>query len=193
MFIDRVSWGAQRPRVPPSYGKVKLAFVHHTVTSNAYAPEDSAAIVRSIQHYHRNVLGWNDIGYNALVDRFGQIFEGRAGGLDQAVLGAQAQGWNSVSTGIALVGTHTDRSATPAAFEALADLLSWKLSVHGVPARGKVRVTSAGGAQNRYPAGTRVRLPRIAGHRQGGYTECPGDAMQSQLKELRLRVDELGR
>ena len=81
--------------------------MHHTVNANTYAPQDSAAIVLSICRYHRNENGWRDIGYNFLVDRFGQIFEGRAGGIDQPVIGAQAQGYNGVSTGVANLGTFT--------------------------------------------------------------------------------------
>ncbi len=67
-------------------------------------PEDSAAIVLGIARYHRDSNGWNDIGYNFLVDKYGQVFEGRAGGIDAPVIGAQAQGYNSVSTGIACLG-----------------------------------------------------------------------------------------
>ena len=81
--------------------------MHHTVTANDYGPEDSAGIVLAIARYHRNGHGWNDIGYNFLVDQYGQVFEGRAGGLEAAVVGAQAQGYNSVSTGIACLGTLT--------------------------------------------------------------------------------------
>ena len=83
------------PRADPVYGEVQLAFIHHTVTANEYGPEDSAAMVLGICRYHRNTNGWNDIGYNFLVDRYGKIFEGRAGGIDEAVVGAQAQGYNS--------------------------------------------------------------------------------------------------
>ena len=67
-----------------------------------------------IARYHRDRNGWNDIGYNFLVDKYGQIFEGRAGGIDQAVVGAQAQGFNSVSTGVACLGTFTSVAQTPA-------------------------------------------------------------------------------
>ena len=84
--ITRTEWGGDSvpPRADPEYGAVQLAFVHHTVTANDYAPEDSAAIVLGIARYHRNSNGWNDIGYNFLVDKYGQVFEGRAGGIDVA-------------------------------------------------------------------------------------------------------------
>ena len=100
-IVTRQQWGADQcpPRASPSYGSVDVAFVHHTVTATDYGPQDSAAMVLAICRYHRNSNGWNDIGYNFLVDRYGTIFEGRAGGIDQAVVGAQAQGYNSHSTG----------------------------------------------------------------------------------------------
>src|SRR5205823_13809852 len=123
---------------------VKLAFIHHTVTANDYAPTDSAAIVRGICTYHRNTNGWNDIGYNFLVDKYGQVFEGRAGGIDAAVVGAQAQGYNAQSTGIANLGTYSEVTQTPAGLDALARLIGWKLSIHGVPVQGTVTVASAG-------------------------------------------------
>ena len=122
------------PRADPRYGEVQLAFVHHTVTANDYGPEDSAGIVLGIARYHRNSNGWNDIGYNFLVDKYGQIFEGRAGGIDQPVVGAQAQGYNSVSTGIASLGTFSRRSRRPRpGWTRSRALIGWKLSLHGVP------------------------------------------------------------
>jgi uncharacterized protein with LGFP repeats len=167
------------------YGEVQIAFVHHTVTANDYDPEDSAAIVLGIARYHRNSNGWNDIGYNFLVDKYGQVFEGRAGGIDQAVVGAQAQGYNSTSTGIACLGDFTAIAQTPVAMDVLARLIAWKLSVHAVPTQGQVTVISAGGPTNRYPSGTAVTFERISGHRDGNNTACPGDVLYTQLAQLR--------
>ena len=113
----------------------------------------------AIARYHIDHNGWNDLGYNFVVDRYGQVFEGRAGGVDLAIVGAQAQGYNSVSTGVACLGTFTAEAWTEEGMEAVAHLIGWKLSLHAVPVAGEVTVTSAGGEANRYPAGTRGHLP----------------------------------
>ena len=190
-MVTRAQWRAQAPRTAPSYGRVDLAFVHHTVSTNDYTAEESPQVMRAIQHYHRNTLGWADVGYNFLVDRFGTIYEGRAGGVERAVVGAQAQGWNSVSTGVASIGTHSTERVTPQAFEAIAQTVAYKLSVHQVPVEGDVELVSFGGGSNRHPAGRRVAFDRISGHRDGCSTSCPGNALFDQLPTLRARASEL--
>ncbi len=189
-IVTREQWGASScaPRAAPSYGEVRLAFIHHTVTANDYGPEDSAAMVLGICRYHRNSNRWNDIGYQFLVDRYGKIFEGRAGGVDQAVVGAQAQGYNSQSTGISSLGTFSTSGQSEEGLGALTRLLSWKLALHGVAPQSKVVVRSAGGPLNRYPAGADVQLDAISGHRDGDATACPGDGLYAQLPRLRQMV-----
>ncbi|CAA9494388.1 MAG: hypothetical protein AVDCRST_MAG38-2828, partial [uncultured Solirubrobacteraceae bacterium] len=194
-IVPREAWGAAAvpPRVAASYGEVQLAFVHHTVTTNSYTPEQSAGIVLGIARYHRDSNGWNDVGYNFLLDKYGQVFEGRAGGIDQPVIGAQAQGYNSVSTGIACLGDFSAIAQSPAAMESLARLLAWKLGLHGAPAEGNVTVISAGGPTNRVREGTPVVFERISGHRDANNTSCPGSALYGQLPGLRARVAALSR
>jgi hypothetical protein len=189
-IITRSAWGgdAVKPRSAPSYGDVQVAFVHHTVSANDYGPQDSAGIVLAMAKYHRDTNGWNDLGYNFVVDKYGQIFEGRAGGIDQAVIGAQAQGYNSHSTGIANIGTFTDVGQGDVALDALARLIAWKLPLHGAPVAGQIVLTSGGGNLNRYKSGTPVTLERISGHRDGDATECPGTALYAQLPALRTRA-----
>ena len=189
-IVSREDWGgaACPPRAEPSFGEVKFAFIHHTVSANDYGPEESAAMVLGICRYHRNSNGWNDVGYNFLVDRYGTIFEGRAGGIAEAVVGAQAQGYNSQSTGISSIGTFSTAGQTEAGLRAIAHLLGWKLGVHGIPARGRVSVVSGGGSTNRYPSGSRPSFERISGHRDANGTACPGNGLYGQLERLRGMV-----
>src|SRR5215212_9936911 len=183
----RAAWGSEDcvPREKPIYGDVQVALVHHTVSANDYTAAEVPSIILAICRYHRNSNGWIDIGYNFLVDKFGTTWEGRAGGVDQAVVGAQAQGYNSHSTGIADIGSHQDVPASSAELNAFASLIRWKLPLHGVPTQGTVSLSSGGGSLNRYAAGTPVLLNRISGHRDGDATECPGTALYAQLPALR--------
>ncbi len=189
-IVHRRDWGASKcpPRARPEYGTVRAGYVHHTVSLNDYTPEEAPSIVLAICRYHRNSNGWNDIGYQALVDKYGALYEGRAGGLDRAVIGAQAQGFNAETTGVASIGDNTSQPLPDVAMEALAGYLRWKLAVHGVPLSGRVTLTSAGGESSRYAAGRRVTVPRVLGHRDTNSTACPGSALYAQLDDLRARV-----
>ena len=192
--ISRRAWGANRdrggckPRKDASYGKVKAASVHHTVSAVNYSESEAKGMVLGICRFHRNSNGWNDIGYNALVDRFGNIYEGRGGGLSRAVIGAHAQGVNAQTTGVAMLGTHTSTPISDRAKKGLVKWLSWKLPEHGLDGTGKARMKSAGGESSRYPQGTRFRTLRIIGHRVTNFTECPGDALADQLSNIRRRI-----
>ena len=189
--VSRAEWGASAcpPRSAPAYGEVKAVHVHHTVSLNDYGPEDGPAMVLAICRYHRNSNGWDDVGYNALVDKYGVLYEGRAGGLSKAVIGAQAQGFNAQTAGISSIGNHTSVAATPETLDAIARYIRWKLPVHGQPLSGPVTLVSAGGSLTRYGAGARVRLERVIGHRDTGATACPGNTLYGQLADLRALVE----
>jgi hypothetical protein len=191
-IVARHAWaqGMAPPRVSPGYGAVRLAFVHHTENPNGYSAGEVPAMLRAIYAYHRFARGWNDIGYNFVVDLYGRIFEARAGGVEEPVVGAQAGGYNLVSTGVAVLGSFAGTPISPAARDALERLLAWKLALHGAPATGRVtvRVNPAGALYSRFPANARVPLPRIAGHRDGDSTDCPGDALYGELPAIRSRV-----
>jgi hypothetical protein len=185
--------GICHPRVAPEYGAVRVAFVHHTESPNGYLAGEVPAMLRAIFAFHRNVRGWNDIGYNFVIDAFGRIFEARAGGIDEPVVGAQAGGYNLVSTGVAVLGSFAAQPISQPARRSLQRLLAWKLALHGVPAQGRVtvHVNPAGAVYSRFPANAAVSLPRIAGHRDADTTDCPGDALYSQLPAIRPRVHTL--
>ncbi|HEV2975795.1 MAG TPA: N-acetylmuramoyl-L-alanine amidase [Solirubrobacteraceae bacterium] len=193
--IARAAWarGEAPPRVAPEYGAVRLAFVHHTENPNGYLAGEVPAMLRAIFAFHRYVNGWNDIGYNFVIDAFGRIFEARAGGIDEPVVGAHAGGYNLVSTGVAVLGSFSSTPISAAARAALQRLLAWKLALHGVTSQGRVtvRVNPAGASYSRFPANALVSLPRIAGHRDGDSTDCPGDVLYGELPGVRAAVGQL--
>ncbi len=188
-IIARDGWahGRARPRDPAAYGAVRLAFVHHTDGLNAYSAAEVPGMIYGIFLFHRFTNGWNDIGYNFVVDRFGRIWEARAGGIDLPVVGAHAGGYNLESTGVALLGTFTDALPSGAATGALERLVAWKLALHGIPARGRVEVEvdPADAFYTPFRPGARISLPRVAGHRQGCSTDCPGNALSARLPAIR--------
>ena len=187
-IVTRAAWGADESlrAAAPAYAAVKMAFVHHTAGGNDYAQANAPAIVRGIYAYHTKALGWNDIGYNFLIDRFGTIYEGRYGGVDKGVVGAQVLGFNTGSTGVSVIGTYASEAPPAAAVASLENLLAWKLSLGGLDSAGTAKMTC--GATEKFKAGTAVTLPVIAGHRDANYTECPGDALYAILPTIRTAV-----
>ena len=184
-IVPRAGWNANESirRAPPAYAaSLEYAVIHHTAGSNNYTAAQSASIVRSIQVFHVQGNGWNDVGYNFLVDKYGQVFEGRYGGVDRNVVGAHAEAFNTGSVGVAVLGTYGSTQITPAARNAVARLLAWRLDLAHVDPVSTLTQLSGGNA--RFPAGVPVFLRAVSGHRDTGFTSCPGDALYSQLGTL---------
>src|SRR6185436_11332750 len=140
VIYSRAAWGANESlrRGAPSYGQVQLGFVHHTVSANNYTAAQVPAMIRGIYAYHVQSNGWNDIGYNFLIDRFGRTWEGRAGGMDKAVVGAQTLNYNSWSMGVSAIGNFDVARPTQAMTNAFKRVFAWKLALSGLPATGTV-------------------------------------------------------
>ena len=154
-IVYRRAWlgDALPPRRAAALGRVELAVVHHT---------GLAADARAIHHLHQQEQGWDDIGYNLLVDAHGRVFEGRAGGLERPVVGAHTLGWSARSTGIAVLGDHSREPLAPAGLDALLAVLRWKLGLHGLEVSART-----------------VRM-----HCDLAATACPGRALVQQLAAL---------
>jgi uncharacterized protein with LGFP repeats len=187
-IISRSQWGADesvRCHDRPLHDGIHAAVVHHTAENNDYAPEDSAAIVQSIYAYHTKLLGWCDIAYNALVDKYGQVFEGRAGALTGPIDGDHTGGFNRGTWAVAMIGNFDDVAPPPIQLRTVGRLLGWRLSMDHVNPRGTVTLRSDGGPYTNYPAGAPATLPTIFSHRDVGATDCPGNVAYSLLDEIR--------
>ncbi|MDO8147960.1 N-acetylmuramoyl-L-alanine amidase [Isoptericola sp. b515] len=176
-IVSRAAWGADESIMSwtPRQGDVRAAAVHHTAGTNSYSEGQVPGIIRGIYAYHAQTRGWGDIGYNFVVDKFGRLWEGRAGGITAQTIGAHAQGYNSVSTGVSVLGNYETATVSNAAVGAVVDLLAWKLALHGVPADGSTTVDG-------------TPLAHVFGHRDVGYTACPGRTLYEKLGEIRRRA-----
>ncbi|UMG93191.1 N-acetylmuramoyl-L-alanine amidase [Nocardioides sp. TF02-7] len=175
-IFSRAQWGAnERLRDPGSlhYYEVHAGFVHHTVNTNDYTRAQVPGIIRSIYAYHTRSRGWSDIGYNFLVDRFGRVWEGRAGGVDRPVVGAHTLGYNEESFAMSAIGNFETARPTAAMIRAYGALFAWKLGLHGVDA-----------ADQKQRVGSR-NFPAINGHRDAGSTACPGRYLYAKLGRIR--------
>ncbi|MDR1151734.1 MAG: peptidoglycan recognition protein, partial [Bifidobacteriaceae bacterium] len=184
---SRDEWGANEARVkekPKYFATLRGAIVHHTAGSNIYTQDQVAGVVRGIFNYHVGSLKWNDIGYNFLVDKYGGIWEGRAGGVTSNVVGAHANHFNSETFGVSVLGNYEKVEPTPESIAALTSIVGWRLAVGGIYDPDATTTYATNGKE----------LPVIIGHKDAAYrrggvsynaTSCPGQYLYPYLDTLR--------
>jgi hypothetical protein len=186
--IRRAQWGADeslRNGEQTLNKTVRAIVVHHTATTNNYTSVNAAQQLRSVYAYHTKSLKWSDIGYNFVVDKFGRVYEGRAGSLLHAVMGAHAGGFNVDTMGVSALGNYQEAAAPADMVASIGHISGWMLGLFDASPTGTVTLTSSGGGTAKYPAGTSVRLNAISGHRDVGNTACPGINLYGQLETVR--------
>ena len=196
LVVSRAEWGADESLMTwaPQFYRTKKLIVHHTSTSNDYADQAAAeSQIRSIYYYHAVTQGWGDIGYNFLIDKFGNVYEGRYSrdydGADPSgddvggngVTGAHTSGWNSGTVGVAMLGTFIDQDITAAARNSLETLLAWEASRNGIDPLATESFTNP-------VSDAAITTPNIAGHLDYSATECPGATLYGTLPTLRSNV-----
>ena len=190
LVTTREEWGANPAYLNwwPNYAPADHVVVHHTAGTNDYTAEQSPSIVRGIYYYHAVILGWGDIGYNFLVDKYGQVFEGRYGTLDSdpgtMVVGGHAYGANTGTMGISMMGNYSSVSPSEIQIERVGQMAGWFLARAGIAdAHGSSGFTFR--ATQKYRRGQTIDLDTISAHRDVGYTTCPGDAGYSAMGQIR--------
>lgn len=130
----------------------KRVIVHHSAGSTG-----SAAVF----HRQHQAQGWSSIGYHFVILPTGVVERGRP----ENTVGAHAQGSNSDSLGVVLVGNFEATKPTPAQINSLA----WLLKEHIFKKYGE--------------------LP-VVGHRDVMATACPGKNFPWDELRRRLKVTE---
>jgi hypothetical protein len=175
-IISRKEWGANEGirKGTPEFAPVKRIAIHHTDTSNA--DPNPAATVRAIYAFHVQGNGWNDIGYNFLIDQQGNVYEGRyARNYNGAaptgenedrkhVIGAHVTNNNTGSVGISLLGSFESVAPSAAQQTALEKMIAWEGDRHDLD------TTSAN---------------VVMGHRDLGQSACPGGVAWALLPKWR--------
>lgn len=187
LIYSRADWGADERIMTwtPATGRVQSTVIHHTAGSNSYAYADVPAVLRAIYRFHAIERDWGDIGYNVLVDRYGRAWEGRAGGLNRAVIGAHAHEHNRVSFGISVMGTFDVNQVPEAAFDTVARVVAWKFRLHGATPFGTTTVRVWNSSLNNWNF---VPMKRVSGHMDVDPTGCPGKLFYARLPELEKRI-----
>lgn len=186
--VSRAGWGANegmRCSNPDYTEPTKALTLHHTAGNNNYTPAEAAAQVRGIFKYHAQTLGWCDMGYNVLVDKYGTIYEGRYGGLERGVMGAHVGGFNSNTWGISMIGNYETAQPSAEMLNSVTSIAAWKAAQSGFDPSGTVSLRSGGFSNARYAAGTTATVPTFHGHSDLHYTACPGGYVISRWDEIR--------
>jgi hypothetical protein len=194
-IVTRAEWGADeslRDKHLEKSATFKVAFVHHTAGSNNYSRSESPAVVRGLYSYYVNTLHYADMGYNFLVDKYGTIYEGRAGSITKPVRSAATGGFNTDTLSIVAMGNFQTAPATDALVSGIAKVAAYRLSRYYRDPFGRKTLKAEVGS-SRYSAGRRVRFKVISGHRDSNYTACPGNNLYRRLPDIRrLAAKDMG-
>jgi N-acetylmuramoyl-L-alanine amidase len=157
--------------------------VHHTASGNDYRPEEVPGLLRSFYSLHTGASkGWPDVAYNFFIDRYGTVWEGRAGSLEGPVMPDATGGSQGFAQLCCFVGDHSAEAPTPEARRSMVALLASLAETYGIdPAPGATASFISRGS-NRWPAGVPVTTTTIAGHRDMSLTLCPGDAAYALVR-----------
>ncbi|HEU0104361.1 MAG TPA: N-acetylmuramoyl-L-alanine amidase [Mycobacteriales bacterium] len=187
----RVDWAAgscpvRGPLPAELPGDVLFLLVHHTAEpGNDYAADAVPGLLRGMYAFHTGPdKGWPDLAYNFVVDRYGGIWEARAGSRAAPVVPSATGGTQGFDQLGCFLGNHATEPPTPQAQASMISLLAWLSRRYGVDPTPGSTATFASRGSNRWPAGTPVTTPTIEGHRAMSLTTCPGDAAYPQVRGL---------
>jgi len=124
-ICDRTCWCSSCPiDATPQFTDPTHIIVHHSAGFNE--SNDFAGVVEYYWDLHVNTNGWDDIGYNWLIDANGVIYQGRPDNFQ----GAHFSCINENTVGICVIGDFTTVTPTEEAITALTNLIGFEASEH---------------------------------------------------------------
>jgi len=198
--ISRGGWGANPAYLSwaPRFYPANKVIVHHTADGAITdgTQESYARLVRSIYYYHAVTRDWGDIAYNFLIDPLGNIYEGRYSDSDEntpmgedaygnGVVGGHTYNYNTATVGIAVLGTYVSQDISAAARASVEELLAYVVKRHGIDPTG------SGPYYSPFNTNSTIQTWNIAGHRDYGSTDCPGQAFYTTLPIIRQDIFNL--
>ncbi|GAA2516153.1 N-acetylmuramoyl-L-alanine amidase [Rarobacter incanus] len=194
--ITRSQWGANEKlggAWNATSNGVKSIYIHHTAGANSYTEAQAPALVRGIYTYHTSGMKWADIGYQFLVDKFGNIYQGRRTAVYDTPIGAQAGGYNTGTIGISAMGNYETVQPTSALMTSITRVVAWKAYQYGIDPTAKTKLTTGTSSKSttRAAFGQKVTVRTVQGHRDTNYTSCPGKYLYTKLAQIRSDAKEL--
>uniref|UniRef100_A0A8B9MVT6 PGRP2 amidase n=1 Tax=Accipiter nisus TaxID=211598 RepID=A0A8B9MVT6_9AVES len=159
-IVPRCMWGARPYRGTPKLLTLPLGsvYIHHTFIPSTPCRTFAACAdaMRSMQRFHQDTRGWDDIGYSFVVGSDGYLYQGRG----WHWVGAHTKGYNSKGYGVGYVGDFSATLPDPDIIALVRDGL--------LPC-----AVRTGRLHHNYT---------LRGHRQMGHTDCPGNSLFREIE-----------
>ena len=191
-IFPRSAWGS---KLPPKSGlrpeqDVKFLLVHHTAANTDYKQSQVPREIQSIFRFHSGTRKWSDVCYNFFVDRFGGVWEGRAGSLAGPVEADATGGSQGFAQLVCLLGNFETNQPPQPMVEACGRILGWLAHRYEIDIDQSRTVEFISRGSNKWRAGTKVSARPISGHRDMSATACPGrfvyPLLESEIPNLAM-------
>jgi hypothetical protein len=182
-IFPRSEWGA---KLKPKLGlraeqSVKFLLVHHTAASNTYSKNQVVNQIQSIYRFHTGTKKWPDVCYNFFVDRFGGVWEGRAGSLAGPIEADATGGSQGFAQLVCLLGNFETARPSQAMIQSCSKVLGWLAIRSKIDLQQTKTVSFISRGSNKWKAGSTVIARPISGHRDMSATLCPGKFVYPRL------------
>ena len=167
------------------HNKTKIV-IHHTASSQSkYSTQDEfIKHLIWIYKFHTFTRWWGDIGYNFIIDPWGNIYEWRAWW--EGVVWAHLKYNNISSIGIALAWNFDIDNPTQAQIDSMVNLWAALSVKYNINPYDLIDYHRKWGSE--YPYIEDIKHLSIVWHRDAGYTSCPWEKLYSKLPDIRRDI-----